>query len=73
MQLIKRDLKKNENLEVVNRHSKALDMASRQTDRLTFLIDNLLDVTRLESGQFNIVPLKFNLSQVLLDTLYLFQ
>ncbi len=73
VQLIKREIKKVESPEVFERHSKALDMASRQTDRLTFLIDNLLDVTRLESGQFNIVPLKFNLSQVLLDTLYRFQ
>lgn len=69
VQLITRDLKRSEALDLSQKYIKALDMASRQTDRLTFLVDNLLDVTRVESGQFNIRPVRFNLSQVLLDTI----
>lgn len=76
-QLLKRDLQKDlkslENNELLNRHSKALDMATRQADRLTFLVDNLLDVTRMEAGQFQIKPVKFNFSHVLYEILERFQ
>lgn len=73
VQLLSRDLQRSEAPEIYAKHAKALDMASRQTDRLTFLVDNLLDVTRVEAGQFNIKPVKFNLSQVLSDTIDRFQ
>ncbi len=77
VQLLKRDLQKElqdfEEGRLLTRHTKALDMASRQADRLTFLVDNLLDVTRIEAGHFQIKPLKFNLSDFLHEILERFQ
>lgn len=68
VQLMKRDLQKDLqtlDTEQFSKHTKALEMASRQADRLTFLVDNLLDVTRIGAGHFQIKPLKCNLSNTL--------
>ncbi len=77
VQLLKRDLQKD--LQVIgegnyfSKHVKALDLASRQADRLTFLVDNLLDVTRIGAGHFKIKPLKCDLSYILHEILERFQ
>jgi signal transduction histidine kinase len=46
----------------VNKLASKLDVVSHQVDRLTTLIDNLLDVTRITSGRMTLSPEPFDLA-----------
>jgi PAS domain S-box-containing protein len=53
LQMVKRSLTKANNHFPVERFQKSIDTSVRQVDRLVNLVQVLLDVSRIQSGQFN--------------------
>ncbi|MBN2169422.1 MAG: HAMP domain-containing histidine kinase [Actinobacteria bacterium] len=48
---------------------KLIEIAMRGSARLVDLVDNLLDITRLEAGNFMLKPVKINLKEVIENTI----
>ena len=55
------------------RHRDWLSVIERETDRLTALIDDFLDLSRLEAGQFSLRRIPLRLEQVIADETNLLQ
>ncbi|HMA38214.1 MAG TPA: PAS domain-containing sensor histidine kinase [Chloroflexia bacterium] len=55
------------------RLTRLLETIDQQTDRLTRLINDLLDASRLESGQLPLTPTRFDLRTLVADTVGLMQ
>jgi signal transduction histidine kinase len=55
-------------LPFVDKIQKHLSVVERQTDRLTHLVESLLDVTRAMSGRFDLAPETCDLAELILDT-----
>ena len=73
LQLLDRELKKSQASEGVSRLSMGLKRSLRQTSRLTQLLDELLDLTRIQVGKFEIHPVSADLVTSVKDTVAKFQ
>jgi PAS domain S-box-containing protein len=70
LQMLTREVRPAENiLPNVARLSKSLSVSTKQVDRITDLVENLLDVTRINAGKLGIKIEDLNLSEALEDSL----
>lgn len=70
LQMVSRTLNsKKEEVFPVDRFKKSIDTSVKQVDRLINLVQVLLDVSRIQSGQFNFVFDKVNVSDMVSDVI----
>jgi PAS domain S-box-containing protein len=70
LQMLTREVRPAENIiPNVARLSKSLSVSTKQVDRITDLVENLLDVTRINAGKLGIKIEDLNLSEALEDLL----
>jgi PAS domain S-box-containing protein len=70
LQMLSREVRPAENiLPNVAKLSKSLSVSTKQVDRITALVENLLDVTRIQAGKLNIKLEESDLSEALEDSL----
>ena len=70
LQMLSREVRPAENiLPNVARLAKSLSVSTKQVDRITALVENLLDVTRIQAGKLGIKPEESDLSEALEDSL----
>lgn len=70
LQMLTREVRPAENIiPNVARLSKSLSVSTKQVDRITDLVENLLDVTRINAGKLGIKIEDLNLSEALEDSL----
>ena len=70
LQMLNREVRPAENiLPNVAKLSKSLSVSTKQVDRITALVENLLDVTRIQGGKLIIKPEESDLSEALEDSL----
>lgn len=62
LQLLQRMMDKNDALQNV---SPFIDKAAKQVDKLTGIIQELLDVTRIQAGKLEVVKIDFNLAELI--------
>jgi PAS domain S-box-containing protein len=70
LQMLSREVRPDENiLPNVAKLAKSLSVSTKQVDRITALVENLLDVTRIQSGKLILKSEESNLSELLEDSL----
>ncbi len=70
LQMLSREVRPAENiLPNVAKLAKSLSVSTKQVDRITALVENLLDVTRIQAGKLGIKPEESDLSEALEDSL----
>lgn len=65
LQMTKRSLESQKGKLEAEKIDKALDFSTKQVDRLTVLVEELLDITRLDSGKFRVDYEEFDLSELI--------
>jgi PAS domain S-box-containing protein len=70
LQMLSREVRPAENiLPNVAKLTKSLSVSTKQVDRITALVENLLDVTRIQAGKLSIKPEESDLSELLEDSI----
>jgi PAS domain S-box-containing protein len=74
LQMLSRQIKASESHPLdLEKLFKALSVSTKQVDRINVLVENLLDVARINAGSLNLKLEEFNLSDALKDNLELFR
>jgi signal transduction histidine kinase/integral membrane sensor domain MASE1 len=67
LQLLKRYLAVKREIPPLEKMAGSIDLSTRQTDKLVRLIEDLLDVSRIQSGKFNLQKEKLDVREFLRD------
>ena len=57
----------------LDRHREYLQIVSDETKRLSRLVQSMLDLSRIDSGQLRLSPVTFDITSVVCNTLFLFE